>query len=98
MNYDEFQRKFLCEFFIEDFILLLFNKILKLSKMIKIKRNSPSRIISDRSIISHSKSREKSSSGDDKKSNSSLKKKLYKHEIFDKRHTPSNFKTLHRIR
>jgi len=66
--------------------------------MIKIKRKSPPKIISDRSIISHSRSRDKSSSGDDKKSNSSLKKKLYKHEIFDKRHSPSNFNTLHRIR
>lgn len=53
--------------------------------MIKIKTKSPPKNILDRSIISHSRSREKSSSGDDKKSNSSLKKKLYKHVIFDKR-------------
>lgn len=68
--------------------------------MIKVNRKSSIKNISDRSIISQSKSksREKSSSGDDKKSNSSLKKKPFKHVIFDKLNSSSNFQTLHRIR
>ncbi len=46
----------------------------------------------------HSRSRNKSSSNEDKKSEGSLKKIFYKHEIFDKRKSQIKFKPLNQIK
>ncbi len=64
----------------------------------RINKKSPPKQKSEQLITSRSKSRDKSSSGDDKKSSTSLKKIFYKHEVFNKENSPTNFKKLHQIR